>query len=146
MSTEELKSKIARAIDEVYNKGNWGVIDEITAADEVLHNLPFPNLLGREAHKQYVAGIRCAYPDLHLTLDDVIGEGNTTVVRWTLRGTHTGQSPTLPIPPTGKPVTITGCLVTHWIEGRAVEHWNHVDYLGLLQQLGVVPPLGKRGQ
>jgi len=133
-------------MDEVYNKGNLDAVDDTAAANEVLHNSPFPDLVGREAHKQYVAGLRATYSGLHMTFDEVTGEGDTTVVRWTLRGTHTGQSPTLPIPPTGRQVTITGCLVTHWVEGRAVEHWNHVDYLGLLQQLGVVPPMGRRGQ
>jgi len=133
-------------LDEVYNKGNLDAVDDTAAANEVLHNSPFPDLVGREAHKQYVAGLRAAYSGLHMAFGEAIGEGNTTVVRWTLRGTHTGQSPTFPIPPTGKQVTITGCLVTHWVEGRAVEHWNHVDYLGLLQQLGAVPPMGKREQ
>ncbi len=146
MSTEELKAKIIRAMEEVYNKGNLNVVDETAATNLVLHNSPFADVVGREAYKQYITGLRAAYSGLHLTFDEVIGQGDTTVARWTLRGKHTGQSPSLPIPPTGKQVTITGCLVTHWVDGRVVEHWNHVDNLGLLQQLGVVPPIGKRGQ
>jgi predicted ester cyclase len=145
MSTEELKAKITRAMDKVYNKGNLNVVDETAAANFVLHNSPFPDVVGREAYKQYITGLRATLTGLHMTFDEVIGEGNTTVARWTLRGTHTGQLPSLPVPPTGKQVTITGCVVTHWAEGRMVEHWNHVNYLGMLLQLGVIPSMGKAG-
>jgi len=146
MSTEELKAKINRALDEVYNKGNLSVVDDTASESLVLHNPPFPDLVGREAYKQYITGVRAAYPDLQLTFDELIGEAETTVARWTLRGTHLGKSPTLPIPPTGKRVIIKGCLMTHSVEGRAAEHWNHIDYLGMLQQLGGVPAMGKREQ
>jgi predicted ester cyclase len=145
MSTEELKAKITRAMEEVYNRGNLNVVDETAAANLVFHNPPFPDVVGREAYKQYIGGVRAAFSGLHITFDEVIGEGNTTVARWTLRGTHTGQSPSLPFPPTGKQVTITGCIMTHWAEGRLVEHWNHVNYLGMLQQLGVIPSTAKTG-
>jgi predicted ester cyclase len=145
MTTEELKAKITRAMDEVYNKGNLDVVDDTAAASLVVHNPPFPDVVGREAYKQYITGFRAVYSGLHMTFDEVIGERNTTVVRWTLRGTHTGQSLTFPIPPTGKQVTITGCLITHWAEGRVVEHWIHGNYLGVLQQLGVIPSMGKAG-
>jgi len=55
---------------------------------------------------------------------------------------HTGQSPTLPIPPTGVEVTLVGCNVSHWANGKIIEEWEFSDYLGLLTQLGVIPPLG----
>ena len=143
MSTEELKAKIVHALDELYNQGNLNVVDEEGAADVVFHTPPFPDRVGREAHKEYVAGLRAAYSDMHATFEEVIGEGNTTVARWTLRGVHTGQSPTLPMAPTGEAVTIRACTVSHWVEGQAVEHWNFIDYFGVMQQLGVVPPRGK---
>jgi predicted ester cyclase len=146
MSTEELKAKIRRFMEESYNKGNLGVVDEDCVADFVYHTPPFPDFQGTEAYKQFVAGVRNAYSGVHITVDEVIVEGDTTVFRWTLRGTHTGQSPTIRIPPTGKPVTMTGCGVVHSVGGKYVDSWNYGDYLGLLQQLGVVPSPGRGGQ
>ena len=145
MSAEELKAKISHAMDEAYNKGNLQLVDDTVAPNLVYHNRPFPDVLGCDGYKQYIAGLRAAYSDLHITFDEIIGEGNTTVARWTLRGVHTGQSPSVRIPPTGKQVTLTGCLFSHWENGRVIEHWNHVDYLGMLQQLGIFPPPGKSG-
>lgn len=142
MSAEELKAAIHRIIEEIWNKGNLDVADEVDAADYVYHNSPFPDIVGREAFKQYVAGARIALPDLHVTADEIIVEGNTTVTRYTWRGTHTGQSPTLPIPPTGKQVIGSSCAVVRFVEGKAVEAWVYDDWLGVLQQMGVVPPLG----
>ena len=55
---------------------------------------------------------------------------------------HTGQSATVPIPPTGKEVYLKGCTVVHVKDGMVVEELEHADYLGFLQQLEVVPPLG----
>jgi hypothetical protein len=55
---------------------------------------------------------------------------------------HIRTSPSLPIPPTGKEVVLQGCIVVHGKDGKVVEEWEHSDYLGFLQQLGVVPPLG----
>ena len=72
----------------------------------------------------------------------MIHEGDTTAYRWTWRAKHTGESPTLPIPPTGKEAVLVGCTVVGWDGGKIVEEWEYGDYLGILQQLGVVPPLG----
>ena len=143
MSTEELKATIRRVNDEAFNKGNLDVVDEYYAADFVRHKPPFPDIEGLEAYKQFVADCRTSYPDVQLTIDEIIVEGDTTATRWTYRGTQTGQSPTTGAPPTGKQVAFTGCSVGHWVEGKVVEEWENGDYLSLLQQLGVVPPPGQ---
>ncbi len=142
MSTEELKATIRRVNDEAWNKGNLDALDELCDADFVRHKPPFPDIEGLEAGKQFVADCRISYPDLQLTLDEIIVEGDASAIRWTYRGTQTGQSPTTGAPPTGKQVAFTGCNILHWVEGKIVEEWENGDYLSLLQQLGVVPPLG----
>jgi predicted ester cyclase len=55
---------------------------------------------------------------------------------------YTGTSPSLPIPPTGKDLVLEGCVLVHLQDGLVVEEWEYSDYLGFLQQLGVVPALG----
>jgi len=145
---EEYKAYAHREIDEAYNKGNLDVLDEHYAADFIYHIPPQPDIEGLEAYKEFIAGNRIGYPDIQITIDDIITEGDKVVTRWTYQGTHTGQSPTLGIPPTGKKVIFTGCSVTHWRDGKIVETWNYVDYLGLMQQLGfnIVPPQEQGGK
>lgn len=141
MSNEELKAKLRQAGEEAW-KGNLDALDKVYAADYVYHRPPLPDLEGLEAAKQYIADARSAYSDIQWTYDEMIHEGNTTAYRWTWWGKHTGQSPSLPIPPTGKEVTLKGCTVVHWADGKVIEEFEYADFLGFLQQLGVVPPLG----
>jgi len=96
-------------------------------------------------YKQYMADLRKALSGFQFTIHEFITEGNTDAGRWTIQGTHTGQLPGSPIPPTGRQVTMTGLYMTHVVNGKGVEQWNYVDYLGFLQQLGVAPPMGKAG-
>lgn len=141
--SEELKASILRVIDEVYNKGNLDVLDELYATGIVRHRPPFPDIEGLDAYKQFVANLRGAYSDLQLTADEIVAEGDTAAMRYTFRGRHTGQSPTLAIPPTGREATMTGCVVAHFVAGKAVEEWEYADFLGALQQLGVTTVPGQ---
>jgi steroid delta-isomerase-like uncharacterized protein len=142
MSLEEFKSKILWAGEEAWLKGNVDCFDEVYAADYVWHRPPLPDLEGLEAAKQSVAGTRQAYSDIQVTYEEWVAEGDSIAYRWTWRARHTGQSPTLPIPPTDKEVLLRGCTVVHITDGKVVEEFEYADYLGFLQQLGVVPPLG----
>ena len=81
-----------------------------------------------------------AFPDLQFTIEDMIAEGDTVVVRYTTRGTHQGNL--WGIPPTGKQVSGTGMFIDRPVNGKAVEQWINGDDLGLLQQLGVIPSMG----
>jgi len=142
MSLEEIKANIRWAGEEAWIRGNLDALDEVYDADYVFHRPPFPDTKGLEAVKQSIAGSRSAYSDIQATYDEWVGEGDTIAYRWTFRLKHTGQSPSLPIPPTGKEVTLVGCTVVHLKDGKVIEEFEYGDYLGFLQQLGVVPPLG----
>jgi predicted ester cyclase len=72
----------------------------------------------------------------------MIVSGEKSVVRVVLQGKHTGQTPTVQAPPTGRQVAMTGCTVSHWSGEKICEEWAYNDYLGLTQQFGVVPPPG----
>ena len=142
MSLKELEAKIQRAGEEAWNKGNMGQLDEVYAADYVEHAPPFPDKIGLEAAKQSFAATRPAYSDIQAAYTEWVAEGDVIAYRYTMRMKHTGVSPAIPIPPTGKEVTLEGCVVYHIKDGKVVEVWEYSDYLGFLQQLGVVPPLG----
>ncbi len=138
--SEELKGNYLR-LAEVWNTGNLDLLDDIFSADVVYHLPPFPDM-NLEALGQFIAGFRKAFPDFHVTIEEDIAASNTSAHRWTWRGTFTGESPVLPAPPTGKQATGLGCHIVHWADGKAVETWHYGDWLGALQQIGVIPPLG----
>ena len=140
---EELRALTKRVVEEVWNKGNVDVLDEGFAADVVTHQVPFPDIEGLDAYKQNVRDSRTTLPDLQMTMDELMMEEDRWAGRWTIRGTHKGQSPALPIPPTGKQVVLMGCSMGHMVGGKTVEQWMYGDWLGMLQQLGVVPQLGE---
>ena len=77
--------------------------------------------------------LRNAFPDIKYTVEDMFGEGNKLVARWSARGTHKGDF--MGIPPTGKQVYFTGIEIIRIEDGKAVEEWEELDRAGLMQQL-----------
>jgi len=78
--------------------------------------------------------------DRQSTVEDQIAEGDKVMTRWTYRGTHKGDL--MGIAPTDKQVTVTGICIDRIVGGKIVEEWGEMDNLGMMQQLGVVPPMG----
>jgi steroid delta-isomerase-like uncharacterized protein len=139
MSTEENKAAERRFYAEVWVKHNLDVVDELVAPDVVEHNPLFPGQgPGREGFRQTLNMVFSAFPDAQSTIEDLIAEGDTVVVRWTGRGTHRGEF--MGIPPTNKQMTSAGIDIIRYEGGKRVETWRQWDALGVMQQLGVVPP------
>ncbi len=141
--SEENKAIARRLIEEVWNKGNFEVADEIFAPDFVANSLPPGIPPDSEGFKQFVAMYRAAFPDVNLHIEDQIAEGDMVVTRFTARGTHQGDL--MGIPPTNKQVTVTGIGISRIVEGRSMEEWNNYDQYGMLVQLGVIPAPGEGG-
>lgn len=139
MSTEDNKNLIRRFYEEVFNKKNVAALDAFYAPDHVDHTLPPGMPTSPEGTKQGIAMIMTALPDLHVTIEDMIAEGNKVVTRFTTHGTQQGAFGS--IPPTGKRVAITTIEITRVADGKIVEDWGLDDRLGMLQQLGLVPAL-----
>jgi predicted SnoaL-like aldol condensation-catalyzing enzyme len=140
--SQKLKDLIYRIYREAYNKGNLAVLDEAVAEDYIRHQPPMPDVKGLEAFKKFVADTRHAYSNLEIKVEEIIFEGDTSAVRLTLYGRHTRQAPTIQAPPTGRDFVMPACVVSHWMKGKVAADHVYNDYLGLLQQLGVVPPPG----
>jgi steroid delta-isomerase-like uncharacterized protein len=138
MQTETNTTVASRWYEEVFNAGNLALIDELFAPNFVDHD-PSNPLPGLEGVRQLVSMYRGAFPDLHLTIDDEITEGDKVVTRFTGRGTHMG--PLMGIPPSGKRVTITAIDILRFENGRIAEHWGNQDLLGMMRQLGAIPPV-----
>lgn len=137
--SEENRDLARRFMDEVYNKGNLDFIDELVASNWVDHdpNSPEGMSSGVEGAKQFAEMYRNAFPDLQITVEDLIAEGDKVVMRWTARGMH--QEELMGIPPSGNRVEVTGINIDRIEGGKFVESWSNYDILGLMQQIGAVP-------
>jgi steroid delta-isomerase-like uncharacterized protein len=142
MSTEENKAIARRHIAELWNQGKLDVADEFYAGEFVMHDPSNPDRLpGPEGTKQMVAAFLAAFPDLHVTIEDLIAEGDKVVTRVSGTGTHRGEY--LGIPPTGKKISFTGISIFRLVDGKYIEGWQNMDTFGTMQQLGAIPPLGE---
>jgi steroid delta-isomerase-like uncharacterized protein len=140
--SEVNKNVVRRLFEEVWNKGNLGVTDELFAPNYAHHDSSTPDVgRGPESEKKRATLYRTAFPDLRLTIEDIIAEGETVMARWSCRGTHKGDLSG--IAPTGKQFAISGISIARIANGKMAEGWVNWDALGLMQQLGVVPELGK---
>ena len=156
MSAEANKAIARRLFEEAFNNGNLGVVDEIFAPDVTGQASDGMPIRGSQRRKATIMEDRTIFPDLHFTVEEQVAEGDTVLTRWVARGTHQGQA-SQPhgmgrvdllrgMPPTQKQVSFAGMDIHRIQEGKIVETWRCWDRLGLLQQLGAVPPPGQGGR
>ena len=131
------KTVARRFTEDLWDKGQFAVADEIIAPDFVDHDPVSGQRPGLAGYKEMVGAFRNAFPDLRVKNEDVIAEGDKVVARWTARGTQTG--PLMNIPSTGRQVTLKGIDVLRIEGGKIMERWGEFDALGMLRQLGVIP-------
>ncbi len=140
--TEEANKRLVRRFfEEVWSTGDVSPRDAFLAPGYQGHIPGNAEPLSREGWGAWFAGFREAFPDARFTVEDMVAEGDRVAVRLTMRGTHRGSLNG--IPPTGREVTVTGMSIERVVEGRIVEGWNQNDALGMLGQLGVLPPPGR---
>jgi len=143
MSEDANRKLFQRYFDVVANGGDLDVADEIFASDYLHHDPANPDprpVVGPQGVKAHLTSLKGAFPDLIFDIDDIVADGDSIVVRWTARGTNTGDY--FGMPATGKPIDITGMNTWNTRDGMAIEGWVNRDDMGLLQQLGVVPTPG----
>lgn len=137
-----------RLLEETFNDGNVALVDQLVAPDAVNHDpaesADMRVLRGPETFKRTVQMYRAAFPDVRITVDDVIAAGDKVAVRWHSEGTHRGELEGLA--PTGARGSVTGISIDQWKDGKVVESWTEWDNLGLARQLGAAPPEGSIGE
>jgi steroid delta-isomerase-like uncharacterized protein len=138
MSTEKNKEIVRRYIEEAVSQGHLDRTGEFVADTYVRHDPSQPaEVRGLAALTALNARLRAPIPDLQLTIEDLLAEGDKVVTRLVARGTHRGELQGLA--PTGRPVVATAIVIHRLAGGKIVEEWVQMDTLGLLQQLGAVP-------
>jgi steroid delta-isomerase-like uncharacterized protein len=139
--SDQNKAKVRRLFEELWNKGNLPVAEELIAPTYTHHDSSTPDLgRGPESEKKRATLYRTAFPDIRFTIEDLTAEGETVVARWSCHGTHKGDLSG--IAPTGKHFNIAGVSIARFASGKMTEGFVNWDALGLMQQLGVFPELG----
>ncbi len=133
------KDLVRRFTEEVFNNRNLSVMDEFLAPNLVDHTLPRSLPPTIEGSKQAIRTFLQAIPDLRITIDELVAEGDKVVMRYTSRGAQRGAFGG--IPPTGRRVEVSSYLTARIANGKIVEMWGLDDRLALLQQLGLIPAL-----
>ena len=130
-----------RFIEEILDTGDWSTAGELFTPDVVMHHPTAPEpVRGLEAVQGFLDAFRQGMPDLRLTVEDVAGTDDNVAARWSARGTHTAEM--FGIPPTNRQINIHGISFFRFDDGKIAEDWVEENTLSVLQQLGVVPPLG----
>jgi steroid delta-isomerase-like uncharacterized protein len=137
MSTETNKAIIRRMLEQVWNEGRVDLVEEFFTEDYVQHVAGQPTATGSEVAREGAILAREAYPDIRLSIDAQLAEGDYVAARWTMTGTQTGEF--YGMPATGKKVNQTGMTFYRLENGRIAEIWFLADMLGTLQQLGAIP-------
>jgi steroid delta-isomerase-like uncharacterized protein len=139
MSAETNKAVVRRYFEEVWDRGNLRVIDELVDPDFDGHPAGSSPDFGRgiEGQRQFVMTYREAFPDLHMQIEEMVADGDLVAVRWSGSGTHQGEL--MGMPPSGKQAHVTGMFITRVKDGKLMETWGNFDALGMLQQIGAIP-------
>ncbi len=144
MSAKKNKATMRRIFEEVFNKGNLAIVDEVIATNYVVHSPMGQEYKGPEGFKQMATMSLTAFPDLHMTINDIIAEGDKVALHFTYTGTHKGDM--MGIPPTGKKINISASLFIRFAGGKEVEAFEIADMLSFYQQLGIKPLTGQGGR
>ena len=137
-TTERNKAIVREFIEGLFSRGDLGAVDAFLAEDFVDRDPPFGAASDREGMRGAGAVFRAAFPDWRSDIDQLIGEGDLVVERFTAGGTQRGQI--MGVPGAGRAVTLRGIQIFRVRDGRIVERWGRLDDLGLLSQLGLVTP------
>jgi steroid delta-isomerase-like uncharacterized protein len=140
--SEENKALVRRYFEEIWDKGNLDLIDELFTTNFVRHGPTATEgeVRGLEGFKGLVSMYRSAFPDLRVPIEDLIAEGDRVVSRWTTRGTHQGAL--MGNAPSGNQASVSGIIIDRLSGGKIEEEWVDYDTLYLMQQIGAVPQPG----
>jgi len=134
--SKESKALATRIVEEIRNEGNLELADEIIApeyADKVAGD---GSPVGPDGFKKAVSGIKSAFPDFSIAIDDMISEDDKVALLWTFKGTHQGEL--MGIAPTDKKVEFDGVYLYKFKDGKLVERTGKRDMFSLMKQLGVI--------
>ena len=136
---EKNKEFLEAFTEDFWNNHNMAGFDKYFSSDFINHNANVD--MNAEQYKGLCQAFFTAFPDLHVTTNYLVAEGDKVVKRWTAHSTHKGEL--MGIPATGKRIVVTGIEMFRIADGKIAELWACMDNLGMFQQLGIIPPMGQ---
>jgi len=136
MAMEDNKELYRRCWLECFNQGNLSVVDEFLAPNYVWHG-PSQEINSHEGVRQLAVMLRTGLPDMQMSIEQQLADGDEVATRWRIQGTHKGIL--FGVAQSGKRVNFTGLAISRIAQGKIVEEWEEFDQLGLFQQIGAVP-------
>ena len=133
---EGMRRTTKRVFEEIVNGRNLDLLPQLCTEDYTWH-LGDRDITGMDQVRERIGGYLAAFPDLHMTVEQQVVEGNMICTRWRATGTHDG--PLGDVEPTGRKVDITGLIISRFEGTKIAEEWETFDELRMLQQIGVVP-------
>ncbi|MEZ4712969.1 MAG: ester cyclase [Caldilineaceae bacterium] len=133
--SSELKTITQSLIDQVWNGGDLAAVDQFYAPTIVRRQPPFPPVAGLAAYRAFLTATFATFANLHMTVNEMVVEGETLVLHGTWRAQQIGPLAWAELPATGKAFEAAYCTVLHFQDGKVVEELVYVDQMGLLQQL-----------
>lgn len=140
MSTDQNKAVYRRFLEQGFNQGRLDVVDEVLSPSYVNRDAPPGSPAGPEGVKQIINTFRAAFPDLQITIEELVAEGDKVCARSTMRGTHRGVL--FGVAPTGRAVAMAGLTMVTVVDGRLVESYVRNDVAGLMSQIAAGAPAG----
>lgn len=142
MTNNANKENLSNLIEQVWNKGELDIVDELVAPQYTVHHDPGDpwegQTLDREGYKQRVLYSRNAFPDLCFYIKEFVAANDRVVISWILTGTHWGDLADMPA--TGKKISMSGLTIYYFSEGKISGHWQVIDRLAFLSQIGMLGP------
>jgi steroid delta-isomerase-like uncharacterized protein len=136
------KEVVRRLYGEVWNDRRLEVVNEIISSSHALNDTNAEgSSIGPEAYKRQVTRFLTAFPDLRFKIDDLVAEDEKLVVSWNISGTHEGEF--MGVPATHKKMSVDGITINHIVDRKIIDSYVSWDALGMFQQLGVAPPMGR---
>lgn len=133
------KQLLRRWFEEVWNAGRADAIDEMFAPEGIAHGLSDEAgqpLRGPANFRTFHTQMRTAFPDMNVTIEDMVAEGDRVAARCSVRGKHGGDN--LGIAATNAPVEFTGMTIVRIADGKIVEAWNNFDFMRMYKQVGLL--------
>lgn len=141
---EEHRALFERWFEELWNKKHYAITQELVHPDFTAHGAGGQDIKqGPNGVAEMVQTWHHAFPDGRMTMDDIITEGEYSVIRMTFRGTHLGDF--YGMPASGKKVQVTSIGIDRVVGGKITEGWGELNMLGLMQQIGAMPAPGDAG-
>jgi predicted ester cyclase len=120
--SDDLKARLSRDLDRIWNQGDQDAIDELYAADCVIHNAAPGTPAGIEGVKAAINGLRAAVPDLQFSMENLMVDGDLVAEGWSVTGTPQAELPG--VPATGVKITMSGLGMYRLADGKVAEVWT----------------------